>query len=76
MKPESDVVIEITGPGLVVNGAAITALNALRLAGFRVSCQDWAGLNQWPAHLHGDLAQQQADKVTVSLIVNPMPWGG
>lgn len=73
-----DAAIRITGPGLVVNGPARVVLAALRKAGFKVECEDWAGLDQWTGtdeELDAHVARH-APSMTIKVEVNPLPWGG
>lgn len=74
MKP--DIRIEITGPGLVVNGAGLKVVTALKEAGFDVSWEEWAGLDQWPEDRRTEFMVKQALMgISVRVTVNPQPWG-
>lgn len=73
----SDVVIKITGPGLVVNGPALTVLKALKEMGFIVKSDSWLGLSQWePISETGNFIKDTARKINVDVTVDPQPWGG
>jgi hypothetical protein len=74
----SDIVIKITGPGLVVNGPSIIVLKALRDIGFKVECEDWRGKDQWQRTEIENLEfiKSIANQIKVKVNVNPVPWGG
>lgn len=65
-----DIDVQITGPGLVVNGASFVIIDALKEAGFNVACKDWRGMDR---HVKDE---RLGDGFSVTIKVNPMPWGG
>lgn len=73
-------IINIIGPGLLVNGPALIVLQALRECGFNVECEDWAGLNQWQVgqEITPPIAEHiiKHNDIDIKVVVKPQPWGG
>lgn len=76
-----DTTVEIVGPGLVVNHAAIVILKALKDMGFQVNYKEWAGLDYWQKSGQTEeslwaFIKQKAPEMRVDVKVHPQPWGG
>jgi hypothetical protein len=72
-----DAIIDVTGPGLVVNGPAIVLIKALKDIGFEVEYEDWLGKDQYDETQEEILnnVKSYAKSAKIKVIVHPQPWG-